>query len=244
MSILGVIPARYASTRFPGKPLAMIAGQPMIQHVYERVAQCGELSRVIAATDDERIADCVHGFGGEVVLTRADHPSGTDRLGEVAQAHAGYDYYINIQGDEPLISAAAIDALAAGTAAAGAEMGTLVRKLTLPADQPALDTPDVVKCAVGRDGYALYFSRHPVPYARRPEHAVYHKHIGIYIYTPAVLKRLCALPPSPLELAESLEQLRALEDGIRILAVATDYDPVGVDTPADVAAVEARLAAQ
>lgn len=241
MSVLGVIPARYASTRFPGKALALIAGLPMIQHVWQRASQSRLLSRVIVATDDQRIADCVSGFGGEALLTSPDHPSGTDRLGEVAEK-LDSDYYVNTQGDEPLISPQAIDALVEQVLEHRAAMGTLVRRLEPPRDEALLADPNVVKAAVGDDGYALYFSRAAVPYPRRAEQARHYKHIGIYMYSRAALMQLCQLKPTSLERAESLEQLRALEHGIRILAVETDYDPIGVDVPADVAAIEARLA--
>ena len=240
MTVLGVIPARYASTRFPGKPLAPIAGKPMVQHVYERVCSCAGLSGVVVATDDERIRDCVTGFGGRVVMTRADHQSGTDRLGEVAgqERHA---YYVNIQGDEPLIKAEAIDRLIAETQAQVAVMSTLACPLDPVADAATIQDPNVVKVARAQDGYALYFSRAPIPYPRNSEHARYHKHIGIYMYMRQTLLELCKLPPSPLELAESLEQLRAMEHGVPILAVETDYSPVGVDVPADIELAEARL---
>ncbi len=241
MNVLGVIPARYASTRFPGKALAPIAGRPMIEHVWQRVCQSQRLSRVVVATDDQRIADCVTGFGGEPLLTSPEHPSGTDRLGEVA-ARLPADYYVNTQGDEPLISPAAIDALVDQVLSEQAAMGTLVRRLSLPGDEAVLADPNVVKAVRGDDGYALYFSRAAVPYPRRPEEARHYKHIGIYMYSHAALLRLCAASPTSVERAESLEQLRALELGLRILAVETDYDPIGVDVPEDAAAVETRLA--
>jgi len=241
MPILGVIPARYASTRFPGKPLVPIAGRPMIEHVYQRAAGCQRLDRVLVATDDRRIVDCVRGFGGEVMLTSSEHPSGTDRLGEVAEQLPDYEYYVNIQGDEPLLEAEAIDALLAKTLAVAAPMSTLVRELDAAAEQAILADPHVVKVARGADGRAVYFSRAAVPYPRRSEHARYYKHIGIYAYRREVLLDLCQLPPAPLELAEGLEQLRALENGIFILAVITDYDPIGVDVPEDLAQVESRL---
>lgn len=241
MRILGVIPARYASTRFPGKPLALIAGRPMIQHVCERAAASELLSRVLVATDDRRIQDCVTGFGGEALLTSPEHPSGTDRLGEVASQLADYDYYVNIQGDEPLLEAGAIDELLRQTLAAGAPLSTLVRRLDAVRERAVIDDPNVVKVARSADGRAVYFSRAALPYPRRPDCAQYYKHIGIYAYTRATLLRLCALEPEPLELAEGLEQLRALAAGIPILAVETEYDPLGVDVPADLAAVEARL---
>lgn len=242
MSVLAVIPARYASTRFPGKPLAVIAGQPMIRHVYERVARCRQMDGVVVATDDERIRDCVLTFGGEVVMTRSDHASGTDRLGEVAE-RMRHDYYVNIQGDEPLIDSTAIDELITQTRENFALMSTLVSRIDPATDQAVLDNPNVVKVARAIDGYALYFSRAAIPYPRNSAHARYYKHIGIYMYMHQTLLELCRLDPSPLERAESLEQLRALEHGVPILAVETAYSPVGVDVPEDIAAVETRLAA-
>jgi 3-deoxy-manno-octulosonate cytidylyltransferase (CMP-KDO synthetase) len=240
MSVLGVIPARYASTRFPGKPLAPIAGKPMIQHVYERVTQSVQLDAVLVATDDSRILNCVVGFGGRAELTSAGHASGTDRLGEVAGRHQ-HDYYVNVQGDEPLIDPVAIDALVVQSLAVNAVMSTLVTDLRPAEDQAAIDDPNVVKAVVALDGRALYFSRAALPYPRRHTHAHYLKHIGIYMYARDVLALLCSLAPTALEQAESLEQLRALDHGIAIHTVRTAYNPIGVDTPADIARVEAAL---
>lgn len=241
MSVLGVIPARYGSTRFPGKALTPIAGKPMIQHVWERVSRSERLSRVVVATDDERIRACVTGFGGEALLTSPEHPSGTDRLGEVA-ARLPADYYVNTQGDEPLISPAAIDELVDQVLSARAPMGTLVRRLSLPADEAVLADPNVVKAVRGDDGYALYFSRAAVPYPRRPEEARFYKHIGIYMYSHAALMRLCGAPQTSVERAESLEQLRALENGIDILVLDAPHDSWGVDTPEDLERAELILA--
>jgi len=240
MTVLGVIPARYASTRFPGKPLALIAGKPMIQHVYERVALCTGLDGVVVATDDDRIRECVEGFDGRVAMTSPDHASGTDRLGEVAgqERHA---YYVNIQGDEPLIQTAAIDKLIEETQNNVALMSTLASRIDMATDAAMVNDPNVVKVARAQDGYALYFSRAAIPHPRNAEHAVYYKHIGIYMYMRQTLLELCKLPPSPLEKAESLEQLRALEHGVPILAVETEYNPVGVDVPEDIALAEKRL---
>lgn len=240
MSVLGVIPARYGSTRFPGKPLVPIAGKPMIQHVYERVSQCVQLDAVLVGTDDNRILDCVVGFSGRAELTSVDHASGTDRIGEVAGRHQ-HDYYVNIQGDEPLIEAAAIDALVVQSLAVNAGMSTLVTDLKPAVDQAAIDDPNVVKAVVALDGRAMYFSRAAVPYPRRHKHAHYLKHIGIYMYSRDILALLCSLTPTALEQAESLEQLRALDHGIAIHTVRTAYNPVGVDTPADIVRVEAAL---
>ena len=232
VSILGVIPARYASTRFPGKPLVDIAGKSLIQRVWERASGSKLLNELLIATDDQRIFDHVASFGGQVVLTRADHASGTDRLGEVAERRV-YEYYINIQGDEPLLPPADIDKLATHTLKARALMSTLIAPLnsTVTAE---VENPDTVKVVCDHNGYALYFSRALIPYPRRTSQATYYKHIGIYMYSRETLLQLCNLKPAPLELAESLEQLRALSHGIRVLCVPTDYDPVDVDTPEDV----------
>jgi 3-deoxy-manno-octulosonate cytidylyltransferase (CMP-KDO synthetase) len=240
MSVLGVIPARYGSTRFPGKLLAEIAGRPLIQHVYERAVQSTALDDLVVATDDERIHDCISSIGGQVIMTRADHPSGTDRIAEVAERMI-HGHYVNIQGDEPLIQAEAIDMLVAHSLKRGAPMSTLVRALHPEADREVLADPNVVKVAKAQDGAALYFSRAPIPFARHPEHAHHYKHIGVYMYARETLLTLQQLQPTPLELAEGLEQLRALEHGISIFVVETDYNPIGVDVPADIAAVETEL---
>ena len=240
MSVLGVIPARYASTRFPGKPLALIAGRSMIQRVWEQAQACSKLDGLVVATDDHRILEHVRSFGGEAVMTRADHPSGTDRLGEVAnsQRHA---YYVNIQGDEPLLSPQAIDQLVKLSLAVSAPMSTLITALPLPEDPASYYEPNVVKVVRDLEGNALYFSRSLLPYPRNPKFAQVYKHIGIYMYSRETLSTLCTLEPSPLEQAEGLEQLHALENGIRILAVDCDYDPVSIDVPEDVQAAEERI---
>jgi 3-deoxy-manno-octulosonate cytidylyltransferase (CMP-KDO synthetase) len=238
MSVLGVIPARYGATRFPGKPLADIAGKSLVRRVYEQAREASSLDGLLVATDDSRIFEHVKGFGGRAVMTRADHPSGTDRLGEVAQDEA-HSYYVNIQGDEPLIDPQALDALVGGTLERGAAMSTLATPLASGSD--AVGNPSCVKVVTDLDGYALYFSRSVIPYPRRMERAAYLKHVGVYMYSRETLLRLCHLGPTALELAEGLEQLRALQHGIRVLTVLTDYDPIAVDTPEDVARVVARL---
>jgi len=238
MSVLGVIPARYGATRFPGKPLADIAGKSLVRRVYEQARQASSLDALLVATDDARILEHVLAFGGQAVMTRVDHPSGTDRLGEVAQLEA-HSYYVNIQGDEPLIDPHAIDALVGSTLERSAAMSTLAT--TLAADSSTLDNPACVKVVIDLDGYALYFSRSVIPYPRRMEHAAYLKHVGVYMYSRETLLRLCHLGPTALELVEGLEQLRALQHGIRVLTVLTDYDPIAVDTPEDIARVVARL---
>ena len=243
MRTFGIIPARYASTRFPGKPLHPIAGKPLIHHVVERCKLANSLSEVIVATDDKRICDAVQKFC-RVEMTRADHPSGTDRIAEAATRCDG-DAVVNIQGDEPLIDPRVIDAVAA--ALAGSEMSTAA---TLIKDPAEYDNPNVVKVVVNSAGRALYFSRRTIPYLRDAAGGSaaeqlaafpFLKHLGIYGYRRETLLRLVKFPVSPLETAERLEQLRALENGIQIAVVKVNYDSVGVDTPEDAARVEKIL---
>lgn len=243
MKIIGLIPARYASTRFPGKPLHPIAGRPLIQHVVERCKLAKSLSQVIVATDDERIAEVTRRFC-QVEMTRADHPSGTDRIAEVV-SRLDCDAAVNIQGDEPLMDPTVIDAVAA--ALADSEMSTAATPIREAVEYESLN---VVKVVAGVGGRALYFSRRTIPcvrdYAAKPateQMAAFPflKHLGIYGYRRETLLRLVKFPVSPLEQAERLEQLRALENGISIAVVRVDYDSVGVDVPADVARVEALL---
>jgi 3-deoxy-manno-octulosonate cytidylyltransferase (CMP-KDO synthetase) len=243
VNIVGIVPARYASTRFPGKSLAPIAGKPLIQHVVERCQKAKSLSEVIVATDDSRIANVINKFC-RVEMTRPDHPSGTDRIAEVAarcQCHA----VVNIQGDEPLIDPVAIDAVAG--ALAQNEMSTAGTPIKNPAE---FDNPNVVKVVVNAAGHALYFSRRTIPYLREAASGSaseqlaafpFLKHLGIYGYRRETLLRLVKFPVSPLENAEKLEQLRALENGIPIAVVKVEYDSVGVDTPEDVKRVETIL---
>lgn len=243
MKIVGIVPARYASTRFPGKPLAPIAGKPLVQHVIERCQKAKSLSEVVVATDDSRVADFAKQFC-RVEMTRADHATGTDRIAEAAGRCAG-DAVVNIQGDEPLIDPAVIDAVA--NALVQNEMTTAATSLKNPADY---DNPNAVKVVVNAAGRALYFSRRTIPYLREAASGSvseqlaafpFLKHLGIYGYRREPLLRLVKFPVSPLENAEKLEQLRALENGIPIAVVKVDYDSVGVDTPEDVARVEQIL---
>jgi 3-deoxy-manno-octulosonate cytidylyltransferase (CMP-KDO synthetase) len=243
MRIIGIIPARYASTRFPGKPLALIAGKSLIQRVVERCQQAKSLAEVVVATDDRRIADAAAKFC-RVEMTREDHPSGSDRIAEVAQRNP-CDAVINIQGDEPLIDPAVIDTVA--NALADSEMSTAATAIRHPDEY---DNPNVVKVVVNSAGRALYFSRRTIPYLREAASRSVNeqlaafpflKHLGIYGYRRDTLLRLVKFPVSPLEQAEKLEQLRALENGVPIAVVKVDYDSVGVDVPADVAKVEALL---
>ena len=244
MKIVGIIPARYASTRFPGKALAPIAGKPLIQHVVEQCRKAKSLKEVIVATDDARIAEAVKRFC-RVEMTRADHPSGTDRIAEVAARYT-CDTVVNIQGDEPLIDPAVIDAVA--VALNDSEMSTAATRIESPAE---LDNPNVVKVIVNAAGRALYFSRRTIPYLRDAASRsvseqlaafAFLKHLGIYGYRRETLLRLVKFPVSPLEAAEKLEQLRALENGIEIAVVQVNYESVGVDVPGDVVQVEKLLA--
>jgi 3-deoxy-manno-octulosonate cytidylyltransferase (CMP-KDO synthetase) len=243
VKILGIVPARYASTRFPGKPLALIAGKPLIQHVVEKCQKARSLSEVIVATDDERIQEAARRFC-RVEMTRSDHPSGSDRIAEVThrcECHA----VVNIQGDEPLIDPGVIDAVAEELRQK--EMSTAA---TLIRTAEEYSNPNVVKVVVSSAGQALYFSRRTIPYLRDAANRSiaeqlaafpFLKHLGIYGYRRETLLRLVKYPVSPLEQAERLEQLRALENGIEIAVVKVDYDSVGVDVPEDVGRVEALL---
>ncbi|MBC7926705.1 MAG: 3-deoxy-manno-octulosonate cytidylyltransferase [Bryobacteraceae bacterium] len=232
--ILGVIPARFASSRFPGKALSVIAGKPMIQHVFERASQSRYLTcGLIIATDDERISAVAKSFGAPVRLTRSDHASGTDRVAEIASA-TDADVIVNIQGDEPLIDPVAIDtAVLALLADPVFSMATLMKRIENPAD---VENPNVVKVITDRNGRAIYFSRLPIPYIRESganSRLTRFRHIGLYVYRRDLLLSYSDLPVGPLEEAERLEQLRALENGHAIRVVETEYDSVGVDTPED-----------
>ena len=243
MKIVGIIPARYASTRFPGKPLALIAGKPLIQHVVEQCQKAKALGEVVVATDDTRIWEVVQNFC-RVEMTRPDHPSGSDRIAEVA-GRCQCDAVVNIQGDEPLIDPKVIDAVAG--AMKRDEMSTAATRIR---DAGELDNPNVVKVVVNAAGRALYFSRRTIPYLREAASGsgneqlaafAFLKHLGIYGYRRETLLRLVKFPVSPLEHAEKLEQLRALENGIPIAVMKVDYDSVGVDVPEDVKRVEKLL---
>jgi 3-deoxy-manno-octulosonate cytidylyltransferase (CMP-KDO synthetase) len=245
MKVLGIIPARYASTRFPGKPLALIARKTLIQHVVERCQQAESLTEVIVATDDTRIWEVAQNFC-RAEMTAPNHPSGSDRIAEVA-ARCACDAVVNIQGDEPLIDPQVIDAVA--RALSQTEMSTAATRIREPEEY---NNPNVVKVVVNASGRALYFSRRSIPYVRdAASRSVteqlaafpFLKHLGIYGYRRDTLLRLVKFPVSPLEQAEKLEQLRALENAIGIAVVTVDYDSVGVDVPADVARVERLLSA-
>lgn len=241
MKVVCVIPARYSSTRLPGKPLALIAGKPMIRHVWERAKRAARPDEVLVATDHEQVFATVRAFGGVAVMSSPHHPTGTDRLAEVA-AGLDADVIINVQGDEPLISPEVIDRLAAAfDDAPGLAMATLATPLA----EDEHDAPSVVKVVTDLTGHALYFSRSLIPYPRnRTADLAFYKHIGIYAYRRDFLLKYAALPPTPLERAESLEQLRALEHGYRIMVLKTDFRSVGVDTPEDLERVNAIFAGQ
>jgi 3-deoxy-manno-octulosonate cytidylyltransferase (CMP-KDO synthetase) len=247
--IVAVIPARYASTRFPGKALAPILGKPMIRHVYERTACASLVSSVVVATDDERIADAVREFGGNVAMTSPDHETGTDRLAEVA-AGLDCDIVVNVQGDEPLIEPPMIDAAIRPLVDdPSVEMGTLKSRIRTLHD---FLSPNVVKVVTGLDGFALYFSRSPLPNFRDKWNdlkdesfasgkLLCYKHVGLYVYRRDFLLKYAAMEPTQLELAEKLEQLRVLENGCRIKVVETEFESIGVDTPADLDKVLEKL---
>jgi len=245
MAIVGIIPARYASTRFPGKPLAEIAGRPMIQHVYERACCATQLEKVLVATDDQRIYDAVRGFGGEAIMTGAEHQTGTDRLAEVASRLPDADIIINIQGDEPLISLEAIDGVATALIAnENVVMGSVMTPIT---DIIDVRNVNVVKVVTDLQGYALYFSRSPIPclLETETETRTWKRHIGLYGYRRAFLLQYISLPRTPLEVIERLEQLRVLEHGYRIKMVELAEDhSIGVDTPEDLQRVRSVLETQ
>ena len=231
MKIICVIPARYASTRLPGKPLADIAGKPMIVRVYERVLNAIKPAEVIAAVDDERVYEAVAKAGGKAIMTAKNHPTGTDRLAEVAQKCPNADVIINVQGDEPLIKPESIDEVIKNVKEDYlADISTLVRVLT---DEEEINNPNLVKCVRDINGFALYFSRSKIPYERNTGIATFYGHLGIYGYKRKALEAMTTLAQTPLEKTESLEQLRALENGMKIKSSVVDFVPVGIDTRED-----------
>jgi 3-deoxy-manno-octulosonate cytidylyltransferase (CMP-KDO synthetase) len=242
MSVLAVIPARFASTRLPGKPLVPLGGKPMIERVWDRVRQSASVSGVLVATDDERIRDAVQAFGGQAVMTRSDHRSGTERIAEVAAARKDVDIFVNVQGDEPLIDPAAIDQ---AVAAIESDPDVNVSTLAVPIGNPAdIMDPNVVKAVLDFDGNALYFSRAPIPWVRDRRgqvHAQHLKHLGLYAFRRDALLEFATFPQGDLERIEQLEQLRWLENGYRIRVAETEHDSVSVDVPEDVKRVEALL---
>lgn len=248
MKITAVIPARFASTRFPGKALAEIGGKPMIQHVYERTSQAKLVSRVIVATDDQRIADAVRMIGGEAIMTSGSHETGTDRLAEVAHG-LDADIIVNVQGDEPLIYPDMIDqAIQPFLEDSELQMGTLKTRIKCLHD---FLSPNVVKVVTDNLGNALYFSRSPLPFFRdkwkdlKDESfccgkLLCYKHVGLYVYRRDFLLKFASMPPTFLEISEKLEQLRAVENGVRIRVIETEFESIGVDTPDDLAKAQER----
>ena len=246
MKFIGIIPARYASTRFPGKPLALLGGKPVIQHVYEKVAAVLEAAYV--ATDDERIYDVVKSFGGQVVMTRTDHKSGTDRIEEAIEKIGGeWDVVVNVQGDEPFVAKSQLDTICHCVDDPTTQLATLGNPFE---SMEAVQNPNSPKIVVDNMGFAMYFSRSVIPYVRGKEksswltHYPFLKHLGIYAYRKDVLRQVTQLPQSSLEIAESLEQLRWLQNGFKIKVGTTDVETVGIDTPQDLERAEEFLKTQ
>ena len=246
MKFIGIIPARYASTRFPGKPLALLGGKPVIQHVYEKVAAVLEAAYV--ATDDERIYDVVKSFDGQVVMTRTDHKSGTDRIEEAIEKIGGeWDVVVNVQGDEPFVAKNQLDTICHCFGDPTTQIATLGKPFE---SMEAVQNPNSPKIVVDNMGFAMYFSRSVIPYVRGKEmsswltHYPFLKHLGIYAYRKDVLRQVTQLPQSSLEIAESLEQLRWLQNGFKIKVGTTDVETVGIDTPQDLERAEEFLKAQ
>lgn len=246
MKFIGIIPARYASTRFPGKPLALLGGKPVIQHVYEKVAAVLEAAYV--ATDDERIYDVVKSFGGQVVMTRTDHKSGTDRIEEAIEKIGGeWDVVVNVQGDEPFVAKSQLDTICHCFDDPTTQIATLGKPFE---SMEAVLNPNSPKIVVDNMGFAMYFSRSVIPYVRGKEksswltHYPFLKHLGIYAYRKDVLRQVTQLPQSSLEIAESLEQLRWLQNGFKIKVGTTDVETVGIDTPQDLERAEEFLKTQ
>ena len=240
LRVAGIIPARYASTRFPGKPLAMISGMSMIERVYKQGSACSLINTVVVATDDQRISEHVKSFGGRVIMTSSNHQSGTDRIGEtlniLSAAGEKFDIAVNIQGDEPFIQPAQIEKVISLFGQAHTQIATLIKKIE---SDEELFNPNVVKVVTDKNGRAMLFSRSPIPYVRGQQESMwagkhsFYKHIGIYAYQTQILEQLVKLAPAPGELAESLEQLRWLWNGYTIYTETTEFETFGIDTPED-----------
>jgi 3-deoxy-manno-octulosonate cytidylyltransferase (CMP-KDO synthetase) len=245
VKVITFIPSRYDSKRFPGKPLALIAGKPMIEHVYERAMSCPDVSDVVVATDDERIFRCVEDFGGKSIMTNETHPSGTDRIAEASlKMNLGSDdLIVNVQGDQPIFHSSAISDLVAPLKEdLSIPMSTLKYRIT---DEREIDDPNHVKVVTDKEGFALFFSRSPIPFFRDSSSSqIYYKHLGFYAYRKDFLTRFGSLPVGDLESSEKLEQLRALENGFRIKVVETPFDSIEVDRPEDIERVEELMASQ
>lgn len=244
MKFIGIIPARYSSSRFPGKPLAILGGKPVIEHVYRQVSSVME--DVFVATDDQRIYDAVEAFGGKAIMTRSDHKSGTDRICEALEKVGGsFDVVINIQGDEPFIQKSQLETVMQCFDDPRTQIATLGKPFE---SMEAVENPNSPKIVLDNDGYALYFSRSVIPFVRGKEHEEwlshfpYLKHIGLYAYRTEVLREVSKLPQSTLELAESLEQLRWLQNGYKIKVGLTDVETIGIDTPEDLQRAEEKIA--
>ena len=226
-----IIPARYGSSRLEGKPLIEVMGKPVIQWVYEKAKQAKLADMVIVATDDQRIYDCVKGFGGEVEMTSVNHKCGSDRIMEVVSRHSEISYICNLQGDEPLIKPESIDAVIKNVREDDlVDISTLIRVLK---DEEEINNPNLVKCVIDKKGFALYFSRSKIPFERNSNIATFYGHLGIYGYKRKALESMTTLAQTPLERTESLEQLRALENGMKIKTSVVDFVPVGIDTKED-----------
>lgn len=237
--VIGLIPARWGSSRFPGKPLHIMAGKPLVQHVWEQVRKCTKLAEIAIATDDDRIREAGEGFGARVIMTSPDHPTGSDRLAEALDSFPDATHVVNVQGDEPMIDPGLVDELAdALLADAGLSMATAATELR---DENDFKDPNIVKVVLALNGDALYFSRAMIPYPRAAGSRMPLRHLGLYAYRTDFLKQFVKWEPSPLELCESLEQLRALENGARIRVIMTDHQGPGVDTPEQAAMVEELL---
>lgn len=246
MKFIGIIPARYSSSRFPGKPLAILGGKPVIEHVYRQVSSVME--DVFVATDDQRIYDAVEAFGGKAIMTRSDHKSGTDRICEALEKVGGsFDVVINIQGDEPFIQKSQLETVMQCFDDPRTQIATLGKPFE---SMEAVENPNSPKMVLDNDGYALYFSRSVIPFVRGKEHEEwlshfpYLKHIGLYAYRSEVLREISKLPQSTLELAESLEQLRWLQNGYKIKVGLTNVETIGIDTPEDLQRAEEKMSNQ
>lgn len=237
-----IIPARYGSSRLEGKPLLEVMGKPVIQWVYEKAQQAKLADMIIVATDDKRIFDCVKSFGGEVEMTSVEHKCGSDRIMEVVSRHPEISHICNLQGDEPLIKPESIDAVIKNVKDDDkADISTLIRVLT---DEEEINNPNLVKCVIDNNGFALYFSRSKIPFERNACIAKFYGHLGIYGYKRSALEAMTTLPQTPLERTESLEQLRALENGMRIKTSVVDFVPVGIDTREDLEKFKQIVAAR
>ncbi len=234
-----IIPSRYASTRLHAKPLIEVEGKPIIQWVYEKAMAVKQADEVIVATDHEAIYDCVKSFGGKAEMTRADHKCGSDRIAEVASRHDEMEYIINLQGDEPMITPESIDGIISALKNTDADIATLLRIIE---DKDEVENPNLVKCVIDNNNYALYFSRSKIPYERNFNEATFYGHIGLYAYKRDALFKMTSLPQTMLEKTESLEQLRALQSGMKIITSVVNCKPIGIDTKEDLEAFKKAVA--